>query len=102
MQRSPEFHAIADRVAALLFDGHDVTASPTDAHVRAMPRSSCTSTSRARRRPATVAELARRNGVDLGVDDPAELYRYRDLADFLRVFDLVCRMPARRPTTSTA
>ena len=23
MQRSPEFHAIADRVAGLLFDGHD-------------------------------------------------------------------------------
>ena len=40
---------------------------------------------------ATIAELARRNGIDLGVDDPADLYRYRDLADFLRVFDLVCR-----------
>jgi adenosine deaminase len=40
---------------------------------------------------ATVAALARRNGIDLGVDDPADLYRYRDLADFLRVFDLVCR-----------
>ena len=38
-----------------------------------------------------MAELARRNGVDLGVDDPADLYRYADLADFLRVYDLVCR-----------
>jgi adenosine deaminase len=40
---------------------------------------------------STVAALARRHGIDLGVDDPAELYHYRDLADFLRVFDLVCR-----------
>ena len=42
-------------------------------------------------RASTVAELAARNRVDLGVDDPSELYTYRDLADFLRVFDLVCR-----------
>jgi adenosine deaminase len=40
---------------------------------------------------ATIAELAVENGIDLGVDDPSELYRYRDLSDFLRVFDLVCR-----------
>jgi adenosine deaminase len=41
--------------------------------------------------PHTVAEIARRNGVDLGVDDPADLYRYDDLAAFLRVYDVVCR-----------
>jgi adenine deaminase len=40
---------------------------------------------------STIAELAARNGVDLGVGDPQALYKYRDLADFLRVFDLVCR-----------
>ena len=41
--------------------------------------------------PHTIAELARKNGVDLGVDDPADLYRYDDLAAFLRVYDVVCR-----------
>ena len=41
--------------------------------------------------PHTVAEIARKNGVDLGVDDPADLYRYDDLAAFLRVYDVVCR-----------
>lgn len=46
---------------------------------------------------ATVADLARRHGVDLGLpagagpDEIAALYRYRNLRDFLRVFDLVCR-----------
>ena len=91
MQRSPEFHAIADRVAAVLFDAPRVTRrrpTPTSGRCR---RSSCTSTSRARRRRRRSPSSPRRNGVDLGVDDPADLYRYRDLADFLRVFDLVCR-----------
>jgi adenosine deaminase len=41
--------------------------------------------------PHTIAEIARKNGVDLGVDDPADLYRYDDLAAFLRVYDVVCR-----------
>ena len=41
--------------------------------------------------PHTVAEIARKNGVDLGVDDPSDLYRYDDLEAFLRVYDVVCR-----------
>ena len=41
--------------------------------------------------PHTIADLARKNGIDLGVDDPADLYRYDDLAACLRVYDVVCR-----------
>jgi adenosine deaminase len=40
-------------------------------------------------RPATVAELAARNGLALPTDDPTELYHYVSLNDFLRVFWLV-------------
>ena len=40
-------------------------------------------------RPATVAELARKAGRPLPVDDPSLLYRYRSLDEFLRVFWLV-------------
>jgi len=40
-------------------------------------------------RPATVVELARKAGRPLPVDDPTELYRYRSLAEFRRVFALV-------------
>jgi adenosine deaminase len=41
-------------------------------------------------RPATVAELARGHGIDLGVAEPEDLYRYQSLADFLHAFAVVC------------
>jgi len=62
-----------------------------DDHVRALPKVELHVHVEGAATPATVAELARRNGVALGVDDPADLYRYDGLADFLRVYDLVCR-----------
>ena len=65
--------------------------SPTDEHIRALPKVELHVHVEGAAPPHTIAELARKNGVDLGVDDPAELYRYDDLTDFLRVFDLVCR-----------
>ena len=64
---------------------------PDDAHLRALPKVELHVHVEGAAPPGTVAELARRNGVALGVDDPADLYRYRDLADFLRVYDVVCR-----------
>jgi len=41
-------------------------------------------------RAATVAELAAKHGVPLGVDDPDDLYTYESLADFLNAFATVC------------
>lgn len=64
---------------------------PSDEVVRALPKVELHVHVEGAVAPATIAELALRNGVDLGVADPADLYHYRDLADFLRVFDLVCR-----------
>jgi adenine deaminase len=61
-------------------------------HVRALPKVELHVHVEGAAPASTVAELAARHGVDLGVDDPAELYRYDDLADFLRVFDLVCQV----------
>ena len=63
----------------------------TDDHVRALPKVELHVHVEGAAPPHTIAELARRNGVDLGVDDPADLYRYDDLAAFLRVYDVVCR-----------
>jgi len=40
-------------------------------------------------RPATVVELAAKNGITLPVDDPTDLYRYDSLNGFLEVFFLV-------------
>lgn len=65
--------------------------SPSDDHVRALPKVELHTHVEGAALPATIARIAARNGVDIGVDDPAELYRYRDLADFLRVYDVVCR-----------
>lgn len=63
----------------------------TDEFVRALPKVELHVHVEGAVAPSTIAELAAKNGVDLGVTDPADLYRYRNLADFLRVFDLVCR-----------
>ena len=63
----------------------------TDAQIRALPKAELHVHLEGAVEPSTIADLARRNGVDLGVDDPADLYSYDGLDDFLRVFDLVCR-----------
>ena len=41
-------------------------------------------------RVQTVAELAAHHGIDIGVADPADLYEYESLADFLAAFGTVC------------
>ena len=64
---------------------------PLPEHVRALPKVELHVHFEGAAPASTVADLAQENGIDLGVDDPSELYRYDDLTDFLRVFDLVCR-----------
>ena len=64
---------------------------PDDDHVRRLPKFELHVHVEGAAPASTIAELAAANEVDLGVDDPSELYEYDDLTDFLRVFDLVCR-----------
>jgi adenosine deaminase len=47
-------------------------------------------------RPATLADLARTNGVPLPREDPEDLYEYEDLEGFLAVYGLVCRSVVQR------
>jgi adenosine deaminase len=47
-------------------------------------------------RPATVVDLARKNGRQLPTDDPTELYRYSSLNSFLAIFWLVQELLADR------
>ena len=49
--------------------------SPSDDHVRALPKVELHTHVEGAALPATIARIAARNGVDIGVDDPAELYR---------------------------
>lgn len=65
--------------------------TPSAEHIRALPKVELHTHVEGAALPTTIAGIAARNGVDIGVDDPAELYRYRDLADFLRVYDIICR-----------
>lgn len=41
-------------------------------------------------RPATVAELADKNGVRLPVDDPRELFTFSNLNQFLEIYVIIC------------
>ncbi len=68
-----------------------LASTPSDEHIRALPKVELHVHVEGAAPPHTIADLARKNGVDLGVDDPADLYRYDDLAAFLRVYDVVCR-----------
>ncbi|HZQ58757.1 MAG TPA: adenosine deaminase [Acidimicrobiales bacterium] len=65
--------------------------SATAAHVRALPKVELHCHVEGSARPSTIAALARRNGVDIGRRDPAELFRFTDLNQFLSVYDIVCR-----------
>jgi len=42
-------------------------------------------------RPQTVKELAQKNGVPFPVENPEDLYTFRDLNHFLEIFGIVCR-----------
>ncbi|MCU1357048.1 MAG: Adenosine deaminase [Acidimicrobiales bacterium] len=42
-------------------------------------------------RPATIVELAKKNGVALPVDDPTELFHFDDLNSFLAVYGIICQ-----------
>lgn len=62
------------------------------AFVRALPKVESHCHLEGTVRPATVAELARANGVELPVDDVHELFAFHDLAQFLDVLHLIMRV----------
>ena len=63
----------------------------TTAHVRDLPKVELHCHVEGSARAATVAALAARNGVTLPAGDPAELFHFTDLTQFLSVYDVVCR-----------
>ena len=67
-----------------------MTDAPSPEHLRALPKVELHCHVEGAARATTIAELARRNGVELPVDDPAELFAFTDLNQFLEVYDVVC------------
>ena len=59
-------------------------------HVRRLPKVELHCHLEGSARAATVAELARANGVALPVEDPADLFHFTDLEQFLEVYAIVC------------
>jgi adenosine deaminase len=64
-------------------------------HVRRLPKVELHCHVEGAARPATIAQLARANGVSLPVADPADLFSFTDLNQFLSVYDIICRSLVR-------
>lgn len=67
----------------------DLSAGP-DHELRLLPKVELHCHVEGTARPATVAELAAKHGIPLGVEAPEDLYEYSSLGDFLAAFGTVC------------
>ena len=64
--------------------------APADAPLRLLPKVELHCHVEGTARAATVAELAAKHGIPIGVDQPEDLYVYQSLPDFLAAFGIVC------------
>ena len=62
----------------------------TDEHLRLLPKVELHCHVEGASRAATIADLARRHGVALPADNPADLYRFTGLNQFLAIYDVIC------------
>ena len=64
------------------------TANPE--HLRLLPKVELHCHVEGASRASTIRELAARHGVTLSVEDPADLYRFTSLNQFLAIYDVIC------------
>ena len=63
---------------------------PTDDHLRRLPKVELHCHIEGASRASTIKDLAQSHGVDFPVDDPADLYDFTDLNQFLSIYDVIC------------
>jgi adenosine deaminase len=73
----------------MALDSASQTAAP-NSPLRLMPKVELHCHVEGAARAQTVADLAALHQIDIGVDDPSDLYEYESLADFLAAFGTVC------------
>lgn len=62
----------------------------TDDHLRRLPKVELHVHVEGASRAGTIKELAASHGVDFPVEDPADLYRFTDLNQFLSIYEVIC------------
>lgn len=62
-----------------------------DEHLRRLPKVELHCHLEGSTRATTIRDLAVKNGVDLPVDDPEELYEFTNLNQFLDIYTVICR-----------
>ncbi len=62
----------------------------TSEHIRRLPKVELHCHVEGAARASTIGELAAKNGVTLPVDDPADLFDFTDLNQFLSIYDVIC------------
>ncbi len=63
----------------------------TDGHLRRLPKVELHCHLEGSTRATTIRDLALKNGVELPVDDPEELYQFTNLNQFLDIYTIICR-----------
>jgi len=70
-------------------------ATVTTDHLRRLPKVELHCHVEGAARASTIGDLAKQNDVALPVSDPAELFRFSDLNQFLSIYEIVCRSLVR-------
>lgn len=65
--------------------------SATSEHIRRLPKVELHCHLEGAARASTIAELASKHGVTFPVDDPADLYEFTSLNQFLEIYDVICQ-----------
>lgn len=63
----------------------------TEEHLRRLPKVELHCHVEGASRASTIADLARANGVEFPVDDPADLYEFTSLNQFLDIYTVICQ-----------